>query len=178
MHHDTKHFEHLVEFYNTEEYLVNTLVDYFTIGLTQGEACIIVATHDHRLAFERKMKELGNDMKRAEMNGQYIPLDAAVTLAHFYKDGEVSSDAFNEIIGSMIHVTAQRKVRAYGEMVALLWQQGQAKAAIELEELWNGLGAIRDFTLLCAYPSSLFSAGDAITEVCATHSSVKHEQVM
>ena len=43
-------------------------------------------------------------------------------------------------------------VRAYGEMVDMLWQQGKRDAAIRLEEYWNDLGKLQTFSLFCAYP--------------------------
>jgi len=42
-------------------------------------------------------------------------------------------------------------VRAYGEMVDILWQRGDKQAAIRLEQLWNEIGRLQTFSLLCAY---------------------------
>jgi hypothetical protein len=42
-------------------------------------------------------------------------------------------------------------VRAYGEMVDVLWQRGERDAAIRLEEFWNDLARLQTFCLLCAY---------------------------
>ena len=50
---------------------------------------------------------------------------------------------------------AGRRLRAFGEMVALLAADGMADAAVRLEELWNRLAATHHFSLLCAYPTSL-----------------------
>jgi anti-sigma regulatory factor (Ser/Thr protein kinase) len=65
-------------------------------------------------------------------------------------------------------------VRAFGEMVALLWGAGNVKAAMALESLWNDLAASRQFSLLCAYPTSaLRVAGLAVVnETCDLHSTV------
>ena len=65
-----------------------------------------------------------------------------------------------------------RRVRVYGEMVALLWAAGDTDAAIALEGLWNELAETHEFALLCAYPMSAFknAAGAAAFEqVCGTH---------
>jgi len=51
-------------------------------------------------------------------------------------------------------------VHAFGEMVALLCQDGLFDAAVELEGLWNELAARFRFHLFCAYPSRLFASGD------------------
>ena len=47
-------------------------------------------------------------------------------------------------------------LRAYGEMVDVLWRRGEKSAALRLEELWNELQARRSFTLLCAYAMGKF----------------------
>jgi DcmR-like sensory protein len=68
-----------------------------------------------------------------------------------------------------------RPVRAYGEMVALLWDAGLVNAAVELEEMWNSLGAQCAFSLFCGYPASSVSGDgqlEAFTEVCRLHRSV------
>jgi hypothetical protein len=42
-------------------------------------------------------------------------------------------------------------VRAYGEMVDILWQRGDKAAALRLEEFWNEIARLQTFSLLCAY---------------------------
>jgi PAS domain S-box-containing protein len=66
-------------------------------------------------------------------------------------------------------------VRAFGEMVALLAEQGNHAAAIELESLWNDLQRERTFTLLCAYPMHVLDGTDcaaAFDDICNGHSRV------
>ena len=65
-------------------------------------------------------------------------------------------------------------MRAFGEMVALLWELGDVAGALELEERWNRLQDEMPFELLCAYPTS--ALGDArlgdVSDICAAHSGV------
>ena len=44
-------------------------------------------------------------------------------------------------------------------MVMVLIQDGNAKAAIELEKLWNTVTQGRPFLTLCGYPTSCFHGG-------------------
>lgn len=62
------------------------------------------------------------------------------------------------MIGNVIaSVTDGRsRVRAFGEMVALLWAEGNHGGAIRLEELWNDLQNSHSFALFCAYPMNGF----------------------
>ena len=66
------------------------------------------------------------------------------------------------------------RVRIFGEMVALLWDEGNVAAALILEEWWNDLAAEQEFTLLCAYPHSVLDLASLTTvgRVCDLHSDV------
>jgi PAS domain S-box-containing protein len=74
------------------------------------------------------------------------------------------------------HATrAGRQLRAVGEMVVLLWNDGNSAAAVRLEELWNGLARTCTFSLFCAYPLSVFHGekdSTRLLHVCSQHSRV------
>jgi hypothetical protein len=56
-----------------------------------------------------------------------------------------------------------------------MWAAGHVNAALELENLWNGLGRELEFSLYCAYPlASIEAEGDveAFHHVCRQHSAV------
>ena len=64
-------------------------------------------------------------------------------------------------------------VRAYGEMVDLLWQEGNHEAAIVVEQYWNDLANLYRYSLLCGYSIKEFEdeAGkEAFSKVCGCHS--------
>jgi anti-sigma regulatory factor (Ser/Thr protein kinase) len=63
----------------------------------------------------------------------------------------------------------------FGEMVALLWDEGNVGGAIQLESLWNDLGRDHDFALYCGYPLKSMAAMDTLAparQVCQQHSEV------
>jgi anti-sigma regulatory factor (Ser/Thr protein kinase) len=102
-------------------------------------------------------------------------LDAAETLAGFMRDGRVDRDAFFATVGRVVRQAAAtgRPVRAFGEMVALLWEAGDVAGAIELETLWNELQAEVEFSLYCAYRSESVSGNEgALGQICHLHSAV------
>ena len=80
-------------------------------------------------------------------------LDAETMLARFMVDGMPQWNAFHVVIGGAIAEMRLQypAVRAYGEMVDILWQRGEQQAAIRLEEFWNDIGQLQTFSLLCAY---------------------------
>jgi anti-sigma regulatory factor (Ser/Thr protein kinase) len=60
-------------------------------------------------------------------------------------------------------------------MVALLWDEGNVAAAIELETLWNELGTQVPFSLYCGYRSASVGGhqnAEALEQVCHLHSAV------
>jgi DcmR-like sensory protein/histidine kinase-like protein len=89
-------------------------------------------------------------------------------------------DAFAEVIGGLVgrsltrrSLSARRPLRVYGEVVALLWDEGDIEAAAELEQLWNRLCDREAFNLLCTYPTPREPEQlQALREVCRSHSSV------
>ena len=85
---------------------------------------------------------------------------------------------FGALDGMLARATRDRqgvRVRAYGEMVDLLWRDGEQTAAIALEELWNEAGRAQPFSLLCAYVmANFYKGGDgpSFVDVCRAHSHV------
>ncbi len=169
--------DHFVQFYETDLFLLNSLSGYVGKGLEAGDACIVVATKAHREALEEQLKAQGLDVAAASATGQYLSLDATETLSKFMVDGQPEPGRFNQIVGDIVARAAvdKRRVRAFGEMVALLWAEGNQTAAIRLEELWNALQKTHAFSLFCAYEMSGFGGEQFIEplgNVCATHSRV------
>src|SRR6185436_3303004 len=101
----------------------------------------------------------------------------AETLSQFMVDGLPEPGRFQTVIGDVIaSVTDGRaRVKAFGEMVALLWSEGNHAAAIRLEELWNDLQKAHSFSLFCAYPMTGLGGERFIeptSSVCKVHSRV------
>ncbi len=169
--------EHIVQFCETDEYLIHSLSEYIHTGLKAGEACIVLATQPHRESLEQRLQEEGLDVDTARVRGQYVSFDAATTLAEFMVDGELDSERFVEVVGDIILRTGQGRghVRIFGELVALLWKDGYRTEAIRLEELWNTLAQTYSFSLFCAYPMHGFG-GEVyeveFSEICRQHSHV------
>lgn len=169
--------EHFVQFYETDLYLVNSLSEFIGSGLNAGDGCIVVATSEHRSGLDVRLHAYGLDVAAAKTNGQYLSLDAEETLSKFMVDGSPDKKRFTDLIQPLLARTGagRKHVKVFGEMVALLWAQGNRTAAILLEELWNTLHDSLDFTLFCAYPINAFGGemmADPLSRVCATHSRV------
>lgn len=159
---------HAVQFYETDGYLAESLADYIGDGLRTGEAGIVIATAAHRAALEARMVARGIDVAAATAEGRYVALDAHETLAQLFVEGHLSPTVFVTLLGNTI-IRARgedggRRVRAFGEMVALLWSEGRQETALELEELWNDLARSISFALICAYPTRAIVTDDTFSE--------------
>jgi signal transduction histidine kinase/ActR/RegA family two-component response regulator len=171
---DTDHF---VQFYEADGFLLNSLGGFIGNAITSGDAAIVVATPAHRSGLEELLEANGLDLSSAKQRGRYISLDAAETLGKFMVDGSPEPTRFNDVMGGVIaSVTDGRsRIRAFGEMVALLWAAGNHAGAIRLEELWNDLQKAHSFSLFCAYPMNGLG-GERFIEphdrVCNVHTRV------
>lgn len=169
--------DHFVQFYETDVFLLDSISGFIGAGLEAGEACIVVATEAHREGLENLLQARGLNVDAARASGQYVSLDAAETLAKFMFDGQPEPNRFSEVIGSIIARAVQNRsrVRIFGEMVALLWAEGNYEPAIRLEELWNELGKTHPFSLFCAYSMNGFGGEqlvESLSNVCRGHSRV------
>jgi hypothetical protein len=166
---------HSVYFYEDDTFLIDNVADFARKGLEQQETVIIVATEQHRGDLKAKLTDEVVGLWGPTRHN-YVTLDASATLALFMQNGWPDERLFLQVIGRIIESAAgSTRVRIYGEMVAVLWAEGNILAAIHLERLWNKLGRLRDFSLLCGYPASAFRGSDqdfAFEEVCACHSTV------
>ena len=174
---DMSESEHFVQFYETDLFLVDSVSSFIGMGLSAGDACIVVATRAHREGLQNRLQGYGLDVVAASARGQYISLDAAETLSKFMVDGSPDPWCFAQVVGGIVAQATKGwpRVRAFGEMVALLWAEGNQDAAIRLEELWNDLQKSCSFSLFCAYPMSGFGGKEYIEPlggVCSVHSRV------
>ena len=145
--------DHFVQVYEDEAFLFEAVTEYAEAGLRRGEGVVIIATPSHRAVFVQQLEDNGVAAQEALQRGQLLLLDADETLARFTPGGMPEWQSFRALIGGVIAKLRLEypTVRAYGEMVDLLWQRGEREAAIRLEELWNDLAGLQTFSLLCAY---------------------------
>lgn len=168
---------HVVQFYETEAFLYDAVGRFLAAGLRAGDRIVVIAAEAHREGFARRLD--GLDFAEAVDSGRLVMLDARATLAKFMVDDTPDPDLFRDVISRVIAEVRGgepgARVRAYGEMVDLLWRDGNAHAALRLEELWNEAGRGHEFSLLCAYVmGNFYREGDAerFMEVCRNHSHV------
>src|SRR5437899_1507046 len=171
--------EHTVQFYEDESFLRETVARYLGAGLIDDESVVVIATESHRREFRDALVAKGIDVERACATGRLTFLDARATLDAFMVDGVPDPDRFISVIGRAIDACATdgalKRARLYGEMVDVLWRNGNPQAAMRLEELWNELGRARPCSLLCAYVMGNFfkeAHGEPFARICGAHDHV------
>jgi signal transduction histidine kinase len=175
----TSEQNHLVQFYNSEDFLCERVADFLAGGLSSGEPIVIIASEDRHQAFSRRLQDKGFEVEPARARGQFTWLDAHQTLAQFMVGTMPDWDLFKSVVGNTLErssaVGGHPRIRAYGEMVDILWRAGNPRAAIRLEEMWNELAKSHSFQLLCAYVMGSFyksHQGGSIQDVCGLHTAV------
>ena len=159
---------HFVQFYQSENSLLTQLATFIEEGVESGETCIVVATDAHLKRLETMLPN------QADLSpGQYIALDAVTILEEFMVGDMPDCAKFLATIGTLVKQLARqgKPLRIYGEMVAMLWKNGNKDAVLQLENLWNELINTYSCTLFCAYPELHFIMDRAVrNEISDCHS--------
>src|ERR1700689_2223958 len=145
--------QHGVQFYSQDSFLLEALSEYVGNALRAGDAAVVVATETHRNSLLQWLTSQGLDIATLVEQERLVVTDAAQLLETFMRDGWPNQELFVEVVGGVVGKAlagaagASPRVAVFGEMVALLWAEGKADAAIRLEQLWNQLGHTKSFSL-------------------------------
>jgi two-component system nitrate/nitrite response regulator NarL len=178
---DIKIAHHEVGFYSDDRRLLDDLTLFIGPALRAGNAAIVVSTESHRDNLLPRLQAYGLDVGAAIEQGRYIALDAADALPTFMLNGMPDPVRFMKVLGDLVATAAkagkgeQARVAIFGEMCHLLWAQGSAEAAIQVEKLGNLLVKRYDVDILCGYMMKSFQREPErrIHErICAEHSAV------
>lgn len=167
--------EHFVQFYDSDDFIVNSIAEYIIHGLKSDDICIVAATRHHVADVERVVESYTDGLETARLEGRYIVLDAAETLEKLIVNNRPDANLFSAVIGETIEKAARtgRNIRVFGELVGVLCAEQNYSAAVELEEFWNELRERYPFSLFCAYP--IEKLGNNVTHmanICSEHSRV------
>lgn len=175
--------DHTARFYENDTFLCNEVGRFLAYGLDGGEVVLVVATERHRRAIASTLEESGFDLDRARSTGQFLELDAEEVLSRFMqgslRNGLPDEASFHRVVGVLVaRLCADARftgLRAFGEMVDLLVERGNATATVKLEDLWNDLGRRHSFRLLCGYSMRHFRSSEeteVFRKICDQHAHV------
>ena len=151
-----KHW-HEVGFYWDDSLLLDRFARFVGTTLSGGRSAIFVGTESHRESVLQRLQAYGSDVVAAIEQRRYVQLDPAEALSGFMVDGMPDSNLFTQAVGSLIGSAAKAAntgyscVSACGECAPLLLAQGNAKAAVRLEQLWDDFAKIHGTQIFCGY---------------------------
>ena len=165
---------HIVYPYTNESHLAEAVSLFAGAGLRKGEAVLLVMTADHHKPVRELLGDEGFDLQQLEATGQLVCKDAKTLLESFMIDGIIDDLRFITTIGDLIQKAKasdgkRRSVRAFGEMVDLIWTS-RPKATQHLEELWNRVIEAHSVPLLCAYSLGGSRPAELTESLIACHS--------
>jgi hypothetical protein len=167
---------HVVQIYESEAAFLDLLESFVTDGFEAGDTVILIATEQHLAELELRLLAAGTDLESLRLQNQYLTFNAEALIAKFMVNDWPDYSLFMQSISQIFDRTRKnnRPVRAFGEMVAVLWEQGKTGSTIMLEQLWNMYCEKEPFSLFCAYPKSSFPEGSEVSlqNICKHHSKV------
>jgi diguanylate cyclase (GGDEF)-like protein len=168
---------HRVQFYDSDAFLVRAVREFIEPARQRGDGVLVIATREHLTALRAAWGAAPGPL-RCDGPDHCVYFDAHETLATFMVDGWPDEQRFLDVVGGLIRqvsANGSRQVSAFGEMIAVLCADGNFDAALRLEQLWEDLLRVHQFSLLCAYPLSAFPDDGhrrVFQCICAAHAHV------
>jgi flagellar biosynthesis component FlhA len=173
---DTSGPFHGVKFYDTPESLCRIVAEFLGEGLVAQQPALIIATPEHLAGIMAELTARHFNVRAMLDAGDFVLADASTMLASIMADGMPDETLFMARLGTTIEQISRRRqgvtVRAYGEMVDVLWKNGQDEAALRMEMLWNKLARTHAFSLLCGYAMGTFYKDADLADIHQQHSHV------
>ena len=167
--------DHFVQLYRDDADLARNAGQFLREGAVRGDCMIVVATPAHRDLLTEQLREAELDVEKLQSAGKLLWFDAESTLATLLVDGMPDPARFELLISQRVRelraLAGKGGIRAFGEMVDLLWKDGRPDAALRLEALWNRLLENQELSLFCSYAMDLLEVhGEPLRRMLCSHS--------
>lgn len=169
---------HDVQIYSERNELAATVADFLTEGLERGDGCLVLATAENVRAFAFELAARGFDLDALQAERRLALADAERTVEEICSGTEPSAASLEAVVARLTGEldAPSGRIRAYGELVDVLWRHGARAESERLEEYWNRLLERRRIDLLCGYhaddPFARDLYLDLVPRVCRTHQAV------
>lgn len=141
--------DHVLQFYMGEESALRQIAGFLSEGLRVGEAVVCIAREELHGPLREQLISEHPDLRNREAEGQILFIGSRRAKAQVVHDGTVNKAAFQELVGQVIEGLGSRfpRIRIHGDIVDILAQEGDLKAAAALESLWNEVLRCQSFPL-------------------------------
>jgi len=154
--------DHIVQLYQDQQFLNRAVCRFAAGAIANGEGVILVPTAAHWDAFRPRLEVEGVNVQEAQDKGQLTIVDADELLPRFMKDKMPDAPVFLGLAGQVIAKARGEarypKVRWWGEMVNLLWEQGNVAASMSLEDQFDHLAKHHEIAIFCSFVMDNFNS--------------------
>jgi len=174
---------HAMELHGDEDSFVDGMAAFFDMALRRGDATCVIGTESLREGLESRLRARGWDIGS---HRRYVAVDAQQALNRFMDDGLPDPSRLAEVAAELdqyrrgVGEGAVPRLTVFGNMVALLHEQGNDQGVLAVESLWNTLTRGLPFFTLCGYSTACFddSASEVLEGACAAHWAVSHARAL
>lgn len=172
---------HEVEFYRNDASFLDRCARFMGTALANGDSVILAVTLSHANTLRQRLESEGCDVAEATERGRYLVLEPACVLSEFLVNDHPDSARFIKTVTNLFETALKAasgndpRVAACGECSALLYAEGKAEAAVEIERLFDEFARAHDVDVLCGYPLEGFRSEEEhaiFQRICAAHSTV------
>ncbi|MGH7606988.1 MAG: MEDS domain-containing protein [Gemmatimonadales bacterium] len=169
---------HFAQLHRDPVALTDAVSLFVETGLRRGNGVVCVAEPAHSDLVLTRVRDMDMDPGAFLKSGQLEVLDARATLAQVTVGDMPDWVEFRRVLGEVldrVRLCGRGTTRVYGEMVNVLWRDGRAPAAIRMEEFWNELARVYQFSLFCSYMLDAHqdeSYAGPLEEIGRTHSDI------
>jgi hypothetical protein len=167
---------HAVQFYKDSTILCDVVARFFVEGFAASQPAVAIATPEHAQLIQQRLQAMGHSPAALLARQDLLLLDADQMLGQIVVDGMPRARRFRTAISPLLERASagrrHRSVRAFGEMVDVLWKAGRPAAALKLEMYWNQLARRHDFSLLCGYAIGNTYRNAIVEYICGQHTHV------
>ena len=172
--------DHALHLYDDDTTLATTVATFLAPGFAGDAAILSIGTRAHVAAIEQRLRSEGHPVDEALVTGRYVSMDAERVIARLLRNGLPTNETFADVVGHRIEQLAARhgSVRAFGEIVSLLWRDGKQTAALRLEDLWNEALGYQPLALVCGYATRTVGSegGRAATRIANAHTRISRPE--
>src|SRR5690348_7736125 len=129
-------------------------------------------------AIRRALAAKGIDVIDVMAQQRLVLVDAEQQIDAVMTNELPDRSKFRAVVAPLIEQLRHRAtpLHLYGEMVDVLSERGNPRAALRLEQLWNEMAREQPFAVLCGYRlGTLANDIDCLEQICAQHDGVERD---
>ena len=172
---------HEAVYYSTDELMLDDWASTADDALNAGATFIVLAFDEHRSRLQAMLEARGVNVAHAIRDGRYISLSVPEIVSQWTVDGLLDETRFWTgatsimLAATRASTAEQLQVVACGECAPSLCAQGDAEAAIRLEQLWDEVARTYHLDVFCGYAADGCHCDDAegvLARLRETHTAI------